>query len=78
MGCIDAELMLKQIHQFSTKSIRKQAFKDYYKWLDTQEYTHLTEDEDGNIIRTPCTRYIAHYERNTEKDPQVNYRNCKR
>lgn len=73
MGCIDAELMLKQIHQFSTKPVRKQAFKEYYNWINTQKYSHLIVDDEGNFIREPCTRYIAHYERNTEKDPQVHY-----
>ena len=63
MGCIDAELMLKQIHQFSSKVERKQAFKDYIKWINTQHYWHTTTNDDGDEIRQECTRYIAHLER---------------
>lgn len=73
MGCIDAITMLKQIHQFSTKQERNVAFKDYYKWLNSQHYTHLITNDQGDIERTECTRYIAHHERNTEADPQVSY-----
>ena len=29
MGCVDALLMLKQIHQFSSNIERNTAFKDY-------------------------------------------------
>lgn len=73
MGCIDDILMLKQIHQFSTKSERKQAFKDYQKFKNSQYYTHLIIDENGDKIRRKCTRYIAHYERNTWQEPNVHY-----
>lgn len=73
MGCIDATMMLKQIHQFSTKQERNSAFRDYDKWLSTQHYTHIITNDQGDLERVECTRYIAHYERNTEADPQVSY-----
>ena len=47
-GCVDAERMLKQIHQYSTKKERKQAFSLYYNWRDSQVYSHLTINEDGD------------------------------
>lgn len=73
MGCVDAELMLKQIHQFSNKVERNAAFKDYYKWINTQHYTHLITNNEGDLERQECTRYIAHYEQDTKADPQVCY-----
>jgi len=73
MGCVDANMMLKQIHQFSTNQERNLAFRDYNNWLNTQHYTHLVKNDNGDLERTECTRYIAHYERNTEADPQVYY-----
>lgn len=45
MGCIDATMMLKQIHQFSTKQERNSAFRDYDKWLSTQHYTHIITND---------------------------------
>ena len=75
MGCVDAELMLKQIHQFSNKSERSTAMKDYHNWISTQHYTHLTTNDQGDVVRTECTRYIAHYEQHTKADPQVYYDN---
>ena len=35
MGCVDAKLMLKQVHQFSNSFERNVAFGDYQKWLST-------------------------------------------
>ena len=61
-GCVDAEKMLKCIHQFSTKQERKQAFNQYNNWLKEQTYCHITIDEHGNPQETPCTRYVKHTE----------------
>ena len=77
MGCIDGDLMLKQVHQFSTNIDRITAFKDYQNWLDTQYYTHLQLNNDGDLIRTICTRHMAHSEYNTIYEPQVHYRATK-
>lgn len=62
-GSVNAEQMLKNIHHFSTKYDRKQAFKDYYKWRDNQKYTHITINDDGDPREIECTRYIYHIER---------------
>ena len=62
-GCVDAEVMLKCIHQFSTKYERKQAFAAYKKWKKEQYYSHITFNENGDPQETPCTRYFYHAER---------------
>lgn len=73
MGCIDAELMLKQIHQFSSKIDRKTAFRDHFNWLKTQQYSHIIVNDNGDKQRTECTRYVAHSEVGTWHDPQIEY-----
>lgn len=75
-GCVDAIRMLKLIHFYSDKKERKQAFKDYYNWLESQVYTHLTKDEHGNFQRTQCSREIARAEQETETQPEVEYKVC--
>ena len=62
-GCVDAEIMLRCIHQFSTKHERKQAFTAYNKWKKEQFYSHITFNENGDPQETPCTRYFYHAER---------------
>ena len=61
-GSVNAEQMLKCIHQYSTKHERKQAFSAYRQWRKDQFYTHTTFDENGNPQQTPCTRYVKHAE----------------
>lgn len=61
-GSVDAEQMLKCIHQFSTKYERKQAFTAYRKWKKEQIYSHITLNENGDPQETPCTRYVKHFE----------------
>ena len=62
-GSVDAEQMLKCIHQFSTKHERKQAFSIYTNWRKQQKYTHITINENGDFTETPCTRYVKHAEK---------------
>jgi len=73
MGFVDAELMLRQIHQFSTNQDRIIAFNDYKKWLKSQKYTHLQTNDIGDLERVQCTRYIAHSEFGADSQPQVEY-----
>lgn len=73
MGCVDALLMLKQIHQFSSNIERNTAFKDYQRWLNTQHYSHLQLNDKEELERVECTRYIAHSDYNTRFEPQVEY-----
>lgn len=62
-GMVDAERLLKYIHQFSSKTERKLALKTYYNHINNLTYTHETINEDGDPQETECTRYVAHAER---------------
>lgn len=66
-GSVDAEQMLKCIHQYSNKHERKMAFNAYNNWLKNQVYSHITFNEDGDPQETPCTRYVAHAEERLRK-----------
>lgn len=61
-GSVDAEQMLKCIHQFSNKYERKQAFNAYYNWKKQQSYSHIILDENGDPQETRCTKYVKHAE----------------
>ena len=62
-GCVDAERMLKCIHQYSNKKERKEAFSIYYNWKNNQVYTHITINEDGDPQEKECSKYVYHAER---------------
>ena len=62
-GSVDAERMLKCIHQYSSKKERKQALNSYYNWKNSQTYSHITINEDGDAIETECSKYTYHAER---------------
>ena len=62
-GMVDAHRMLKQIHQYSDKSERKQAFRKYNNWKDSKIYTHIIKDDDGNDIEKECTKYVYNHEK---------------
>lgn len=55
--------MLKNIHQYSTKRERKQAFNTYNDWKNNQIFTHTVLDEDGNPQEKRCSKYVYHAER---------------
>lgn len=61
-GSVDAERMLKCIHQYSSRMERRQAFNTYYTWAENQTYKHEIKDEDGNPKETSCTKYFKHAE----------------
>lgn len=69
-GCVDAERMLKCIHQYSSKKQRKESFGVYYKWKEDQLYTHETINEKGDYEQTECTKYVYHHERSIKR-PKV-------
>ena len=69
-GSVNAEAMLKCIHQYSTKKQRKEAFREYYNWKNSQIYTHITINEDGDPQETECTAYVYHAER-MHKQPSM-------
>lgn len=60
---VDAERLLKYIHQFSSKNERKAALKTYYDYINSLTYTHETINEDGDPQITECTRYVEHAEK---------------
>lgn len=62
-GAVDAEQMLKAIHQYSTGIERKQAFKQYYTWKKNKKYKHTLINEDGLAEEKECTMYTYHVER---------------
>ena len=62
-GCVDAERMLKCIHQYSGKKERKQAFDIYNNWKKAQIFAHLTINDNGDPQETECTKYVYHAER---------------
>lgn len=67
MGCINAEQMLKCIHQYSSRRERAQCFGAYYNWKNNQTYTHKTINDNGDIVEEKCSKYVAHYERSIER-----------
>ena len=69
-GMVDAHRMLKQIHQYSDKTERKQAFKKYNSWKDSKTYTHIIKDDEGNDIEQECTKYVYNYEK-SRKQPRI-------
>ena len=62
-GSVDAERMLKCIHQYSSKHERKQAVNAYNTWKDNQTYTHVTINENGDPEEKECSKYVYHAER---------------
>ena len=66
-GSIGPEDILAQIHLYSTKYERKQAFREYEKKRRKRKYYHKIIDEDGNVRKEPCSKYVWHAERRLEK-----------
>ena len=71
-GMVDAERMLKQIHMFSTKQERKQAFNEYKTWKNNLRYTHQVFDDNGNPQQQQCTKYFKHAETLRQKQEILN------
>lgn len=66
-GSVDAERMLKCIHQFSSRHEKKLALNAYYKWKKQQFYSHITINENGDPQETQCSRYVKHAEKSLTK-----------
>lgn len=73
LGCVNAEDMLRCIHQFDNKADRKVAFDTYNKWRSSQTYTHTVLDDMGDEKEEPCTRYVAHYEYTKYPQKRIRY-----
>lgn len=67
LGCINAEQMLKCIHQYSSRRGRAQCFSKYYNWKNNQIYTHKTINDNGDVVEENCSKYVAHFERSNKK-----------
>ena len=67
LGCINAEQMLKCIHQYSSRRDRAQCFSKYYNWKNNQMYTHKTINDNGDVVEENCSKYVAHFERSNTK-----------
>lgn len=61
-GSVNAEQMLKCIHQYSTKHERKIALNALKNWQKEQIYSHITLNENGDPQETECTKYVKHAE----------------
>ena len=66
-GSVDANRMLKCIHQFSTKKERKQAFTTYNNYKNSQQYKLITINGEGNPEEKTCSSYVYHVERMLDK-----------
>lgn len=66
-GMVDAERMLRCIHQYSDKHERNKAFKKYRDWKKNQTFTHIIKDDDGNEIEQKCSKYVYHYEKSLKE-----------
>lgn len=60
-GSVSAEQMLKYIHRFDTKKVRKRAFEKYYKSKENQTYKHIIQGLNG-LEEHECSKYVAHAE----------------
>lgn len=67
LGCINAEQMLKCIHQYSSRRDRAQCFSKYYNWKNNQIYTHKIINDNGDVVEENCSKYVAHFERSNTK-----------
>lgn len=61
-GMLDAERILKCIHQYDDKSSLTYALNKYYRWKSKQSYTHTILDDEDRKRESECTKYIKHYE----------------
>lgn len=73
LGAIDGKQMLQCIHQYSSKSERKSAFRRYDRWRNSQKYSHLTINEDEQPVEEPCSKYVAHYEYKNDPKARIRY-----
>lgn len=62
-GSVDAERMLKCIHQYSSRQQRKQAYTIYNTWKNNQKFNHIVTSEDGDKQQKECSKYIYHIEK---------------
>ena len=52
--------MMKYIHRYDEKQERDKAFRLFKTNRAKKKYTHLTRNDDGEIIEEECSKYVAH------------------
>ena len=63
-GSVNATQMMKYIHRYDEKEERNKAFRLFKQNRSKQRYTHLTRNDDGEIVEEECSKYVAHAEQN--------------
>ena len=56
-GSVNATQMMKYIHRYDDKQERDKAFRAFKFNRSKMKYTHLTRNDDGEIIEEECTKY---------------------
>lgn len=54
--------MMKYIHRYDEKRERDKAFRAFKYNRSKKKYTHITKNDDGEIIEEECSKYVAHAE----------------
>ena len=60
-GMVDAERILKCIHQYDDKSEKKAAYKKYQDWLESKHYKTTIIDDDGDPQQIDCSAEVWHF-----------------
>lgn len=66
-GSVNATQMMKYIHRYDDPAERNKAFRAFKFNRSKKKYTHLTRNDDGEIIEEECSKYVAHAEQNGTK-----------
>ena len=51
---------MKYIHRYDEKQERDKAFRLFKANRAKKKYTHLTRNDDGEVIEEECSKYVAH------------------
>lgn len=65
-GMVDAERMLKNIHQYSTRHERNLAFKRWKQWKNNRKFYHIVSN-DGEQQLAECSRYVLQASKDGER-----------
>lgn len=61
-GAVNSNQMMKYIHRYDDADQRKEAFKAYKKNKANKVYTHMTRNDEGDLVEEECSKYVAHAE----------------
>lgn len=59
-GSVNDTQMMKYIHRYDDKHDRSVAFRKFKENKQNRKYTHLTKNDDGEIVEEECSKYVAH------------------